>query len=197
MALARLRSGRTGKTYDALNFDAYNFDLDMPNTVFPLPEYGADEAHLLKGEGNLKSVTLTWLVARPPRLRKLTDPEYNGPWETVELTTGPVEERGEYYDISDGTQTSGHGGWGVEFQRDYLETQFENISYNDPKDSIEIMNHYNPDTGLPQAPARQVPRNYKRGLFNKILLTIDSNEPLNYRATVSLQIGNVVVDPDP
>ena len=193
MALVRLRSGRTGKTYDALNFDAYNFDLDIPNTVFPLPEYGADEAHLLKGEGNLKSVTLTWLVARPPRLGDVGT--YNGMWPKVTLSTGKYA--GDYYDVSNGTQTSGHGGWGTDFQRDYLETQFENISYNDPKDSIEVMNHFNPDTDAEQMPARQVPRNYKRGLFNKILLTIDSNEPLNYRATVSLQIGNVVVDPDP
>lgn len=189
MALARIRSGRTGKTYDALNFDAYNFDLDMPNTVFPLPEFGADEAHILKGEGNLKSVTLTWLVARPPEL----SPEQIAVWPNVTLVSG--SNAGTYYDVSNGTHDV-HGGWGPEYQRDYLETQFENIGYTDPKDSIEIYNHYN-DVGNPQVPVRQVPRNYKRGLFSKVLLTIDSNEPLNYRATISLQVGNVVVDPDP
>ena len=62
MADIVITSGASGKTFTIRTFDSYSFDLDMPVTVFKLPEQDGNKAQLIKIEGNFKSLTLSWVL---------------------------------------------------------------------------------------------------------------------------------------
>jgi len=77
-------------------------------------------------------------------------------------------------DVSEGTDSIVT----VEQQRDYLETQFETFNVEDASDTIEVVG--------------SVPANVKTGKLSKILISLDAMEPNNYRATVTLYVGETI-----
>ena len=59
MAIARITSGTRGRrVFDVWSFDNYTMDLDMPIEVFAIPEEDAENAQLIKAQGNILTVTL-------------------------------------------------------------------------------------------------------------------------------------------
>lgn len=80
-------------------------------------------------------------------------------------------------DISNGTHTPAV--ITVEQQRAFLEFEFETFGLADQSDHIVVV-------GV-------TPTNNKTGKLVKILISKDSAEPNNYRATVSLYVGETIV----
>ena len=57
-----LKSDLTGKQYEIRNFSNFAPRLAQPVQAYALPERPAEEAHLLKIEGNLLKLTLAWTM---------------------------------------------------------------------------------------------------------------------------------------
>ena len=181
MAIVRITRGTTGKIFDVWNYDSYTLDLDSPHEVFALPNQAVDQARIIKAQGNLSNVTLTWLMARPA----IVDGAKQAAWATTQLQTK------HYIDISNGTHVVGDG-WAIERQRWYLRTQFERVVITDSSDSMQVLDTYNADGVTPKAPAPLQPADLETGAITKILITRDSQEPTNLRATVSMAIGRPI-----
>ena len=178
MAIARVTSGVTGKVFDVWNYDTYTIDLDMPIEVFAIPETTSEDTQLIKAQGNISSVSLTWLLAQPPALTL----EQRAAWPSTQFLNR------HYIDLSNGTAGVIAHSWGIENQRAYLRAEFERRSVTDLTDTIEILDVRN-QSGAPIAPRSVLPADMSRGVINKLLLTRDSTEPVNIRATISMFIG--------
>lgn len=182
MAIARITSGTSGRrVFDVWSFDNYTMDLDMPIEVFAIPEEDAENAQLIKAQGNISTVTLSWTLAQPPRITA----------EQAAVWPSRVVNGETYIDLANGTNNTSTHSWGVEYQRAYLRQNFQRSTIGDLTDTIEILEVENED-GSPKRPTSIVPRDFERGALNKILLTRDSQEPVNIRGTVSMFIGQAI-----
>ena len=105
------------------NFEVSSVDLDTPVSVLALPEHKADEAHLIKMEGNLKSWTISWkLVNSQIDLSNITN------------SGGTV---GSSINVDGVAVTPGVNAiYSADEQKEYLEERFEGISIADAKDAL-------------------------------------------------------------
>ena len=145
------------------HYTTLSIDLDTPVETIIVPETEAENAHLIKVQGNFKSLSLNWILAEVKTTSGLMD------MSDVGNSDGLVTENIGTNNIKS-----------VDEQEKFLEEEFETVGLAEGVDELVI-----PFKNA----AGQISSRRFAGKISKVLCSRDSSEPVTWVATVSMFIG--------
>ena len=150
--------------YEARNYSSFQQGVEVPVSVFGLPEAGTESAILTKADGNTERITFSWTIRDEE-----TSPIFNGSDVAVSTFTRSSDSKVFSCTSADG-------------QFVFIQEVFEKIGIDtNEKYRFLLYDDTNADNLLS-----------KYGIVNRISLSKQSTDPVTWNATIEFTVGDDV-----